>query len=307
MFYEKGLFEVGDGCFAYLQPDGGWGWSNAGLLVGDGQSLLVDTLFDLRLTAEMLDAMAPHAAVAPISHLVNTHANGDHCYGNQLVTGAEIIASTAAAEEMHEVPASLLAGLNEAEGEVGELFRSFFGEFDFTGIELTPPTRTFDGRLDLEVGGRPIELIEVGPAHTKGDVLVHSPDDRAVFTGDILFIGGTPIVWAGPLSNWVKACDLILGMDVETVVPGHGPVTDKAGVAQVRDYLRFVEVEAAARFAAGMSDWDAACDIALGEFGDWGERGRIAVNVATVYRSLDPTYRSPDVVEMFRRIAALER
>jgi cyclase len=307
VFYEKGLLEVGDGCFAYLQPDGGWGWSNAGLLVGEGQSLLVDTLFDLRLTAEMLEAMAPHAAVAPISHLVNTHANGDHCYGNQLVTGAEIIASTAAAEEMHDVPASLLAGLNEAEGEVGELFRSFFGAFDFTGIELTPPTRTFDGRLDLEVGGRPIELIEVGPAHTRGDVLVHSPDDRAVFTGDILFIGGTPIVWAGPLSNWVKACDLILGMDVETVVPGHGPVTDKAGVAQVRDYLSFVEVEAAARFAAGMSDWDAACDIALGEFGEWGERGRIAVNVATVYRSLDPTYRSPDVIEMFRRIAALER
>ena len=104
MFYEKGLLEVGDGCFAYLQPDGGWGWSNAGLLVGDGQSLLVDTLFDLRLTAEMLEAMAPHAAVAPISHLVNTHANGDHCYGNQLVTGAEIIASTAAAEEMERRP-----------------------------------------------------------------------------------------------------------------------------------------------------------------------------------------------------------
>jgi glyoxylase-like metal-dependent hydrolase (beta-lactamase superfamily II) len=307
VFYEKGLHELGDGCFAYLQPDGGWGWSNAGLLVGDGQSLLIDTLFDLRLTAEMLEAMAPHAAVAPISHLVNTHANGDHCYGNQLVTGAEIIASTAAAEEMADVPATLLAALSDAEGEVGELFRSFFGDFDFTGIEPTPPTRTFDGRLDLEVGGRPIELIEVGPAHTKGDVLVHSPDDRAIFTGDILFIGGTPIVWAGPLSNWVKACDLILGMDVETVVPGHGPVTDKAGVAQVRDYLSFVEAEAAARFAAGMSDWDAACDIALGEFGEWGERGRIAVNVATVYRSLDPNYRSPDVIEMFRRIAALER
>jgi glyoxylase-like metal-dependent hydrolase (beta-lactamase superfamily II) len=306
VFYEKGLQELGDGCFAYLQPDGGWGWSNAGLLVGEGQSLLVDTLFDLRLTAEMLEAMAPHVGAAPISHLVNTHANGDHCYGNQLVEGAEIIASTAAAVEMDEVPATLLAGLNEAEGEIGELFRSFFGPFDFTGIVPTPPTRTFDGRLDLEVGGRAVELIEVGPAHTKGDVLVHAPEDRTVFTGDILFIGGTPIVWAGPLSNWVKACDLILGMDVESVVPGHGPVTDKAGVAQVRDYLTFVEAEATARHAAGMSDWEAACDIALGEFGEWGERGRLAVNVATVYRSLDPAYRSPDVIEMFRRIAALD-
>ncbi len=305
--YIKGLHELSEGCFAYLQPDGGWGWSNAGLLVGDGQSLLVDTLFDLHLTAEMLEAMAPHTVAAPVSHLVNTHANGDHCYGNQLVGGAEIIASTAAAEEMADVPPAMLAALNQAEGEVGELFRSFFGAFDFDGIELTPPTRTFDGRLDLEVGGRPVELIEVGPAHTKGDVLVHAPEDRAVFTGDILFIGGTPIVWAGPLSNWIDACDLILGMDVEAVVPGHGPVTDKAGVAQVRDYLTFVLAEATARHDAGMTDLEAARDIALGPFGDWGERGRIAVNVATVYRSLDPAYRSPDVVEMFRRMNELER
>ena len=55
--YTKGLHEVGDGVFAYLQPDGGWGWSNAGLVVDGESSLLVDTLFDLKLTAEMLDAM----------------------------------------------------------------------------------------------------------------------------------------------------------------------------------------------------------------------------------------------------------
>jgi cyclase len=307
MSYAKGLQELGDGCFAYLQPDGGWGWSNAGLLVGDGQSLLVDTLFDLHLTAEMLEAMAPPTAAAPLSHVVNTHANGDHCYGNQLVAGAEIIASTAAAEEMGDVPPSLLAGLRNAEGEVGDLFRQFFGPFDFDGIELTPPTRTFDGRLDLEVGGRNVELIEVGPAHTKGDTLVFAPADRAVFTGDILFIGGTPIVWAGPLSNWVAACDLILGLDVDAVVPGHGPVTDKAGVSQVRDYLVFVAEEATARYAAGMDDLAAARDIALGPFGDWGERGRIAANVAAVYRELDPTYRAPGVVDLFRRMADLER
>ncbi len=57
--YTTGLHELGDGCHAYLQPDGGWGWSNAGLVVGDGESTLVDTLFDLHLTAEMLSAMEP--------------------------------------------------------------------------------------------------------------------------------------------------------------------------------------------------------------------------------------------------------
>ena len=308
--YEPGLHEVADGCHAYLQPGGGWGWSNAGLVVGDGGSLLVDTLFDLDLTARMLEAMAPAVVTAPIGTVVNTHANGDHCYGNQLLGDREIVASSAAAEEMEEVPPALLADLVAAEGEVGDLFRSFFGEFRFEGIELTLPTRTFDGRLDLDVGGRAVELIEVGPAHTRGDVLAHVPDARTIFTGDILFIGGTPIVWAGPLANWVAACDLILGLDVEQVVPGHGPVTDKAGVVEVRDYLTFIDREATARFEAGLDAWEAARDIALeiggGAFADLGERGRVSVNVETVYRTLDPSRPPANVVELFRRMAVLD-
>ena len=85
--YTKGLHDLGNGCYAYLQPDGSWGWSNAGLVVDSGESLLVDTLFDLKLTAEMLEAMrrAEPKAAARIGTLVNTHSNGDHTFGNQLV------------------------------------------------------------------------------------------------------------------------------------------------------------------------------------------------------------------------------
>ena len=311
MPYSRGLHELGDGCFAYLQPDGSWGWSNAGLVVGDGASLLVDTLFDLHLTHEMLTSMASHTSVAPIGTLLNTHANGDHCYGNELVAGAEIIASEATAHEMTEVPPAMLHALNTAPGETGELFRHFFGAFDFAGIHVTPPTRTFHGRLDIEVGGRAIEMIEVGPAHTRGDTIAYVPDARTVYTGDILFINGTPIVWAGPLSNWVAACDLMLGMDIDTVVPGHGPLTDKAGIAGVRDYLAFVDDAATERHAAGVDAWDAARDIAVligarEDFRGWGEFGRITVNVDTAYRSLDPGYVAPNVVEQFRRMAELE-
>ncbi|MDH3707864.1 MAG: MBL fold metallo-hydrolase, partial [Acidimicrobiia bacterium] len=102
--YQTGLVEVADGVHAWLQAGGGWGWSNAGVAVGEGESLLVDTLFDLRLTQTMLDAMAGLTAPAPIRTLVNTHANGDHCYGNELVTDAEIIASEAARAEMEALP-----------------------------------------------------------------------------------------------------------------------------------------------------------------------------------------------------------
>lgn len=314
--YTFGLHELGDRCHAYLQPDGGWGWSNAGLIVGDGQSLLVDTLFDLDLTATMLDAMASITRDAPLDTVVNTHANGDHCYGNAELTRrhpvVDIVASTATAHEMSEVPPSMLAALNQAPGEVGDLFRSFFGDFDFDGIELVPPTTTFDGRLDLDVGGRRVELIEVGPAHTAGDTIVHVPDARTVYSGDILFIGGTPIVWAGPLSNWVAACDLMIDLGVGTVVPGHGPVTDTAGIRSVREYLSFVDEQATARHDAGMDAFEAAREIGreLGlddRFEGWGEFGRIAVNVETVYRTLDPDHTTPDVVEQFRRMAELER
>ena len=137
------------------------------------------------------------------------------------------------------------------------------------------------------------------------------PDARTIYTGDILFIGGTPIVWAGPLSNWMAACDLMLGMDVDVVVPGHGPITDKAGVASVRDYLSFVDQAAGQRHAAGIDAWEATREIAAEirarpDFGSLGEFGRIAVNVDTVYRHLDPGYTSMNVVEQFKRMAELE-
>ena len=311
--YSLGLHEIGNDCFAYLQPDGGWGYSNAGLVIGNGQSLLVDTLFDLKLTASMLDSMKAVTANAPIGTVVNTHANGDHCYGNQLVKDANIVASAATAHEMSEVPPAMLAALNKAPGEVGDLFRSFFGDFEFEGIDLTLPTQTFSGRLTVNVGEREIELIEVGPAHTAGDTIAFVPSARTVYTGDILFIGGAPIVWAGPLENWIAACDLINSLDVDVVVPGHGPLTDKSGVSRVREYLSFVLTEASARQEQGMDAFEAAREICADILGDpnksfatWKEFGRISVNVDTVYRSKDANHKSPDVVEQFRRMAELE-
>ena len=108
------LAQVGDGFYAYLQPDGGWGWSNAGLVADGDSTLLVDTLFDLRLTGEMLRAMrAAVPAAARIDTLVNTHANGDHCYGNQLLADARIVASERTATEMGELPPSAMAALVE--------------------------------------------------------------------------------------------------------------------------------------------------------------------------------------------------
>ena len=255
--YTKGLHDIGKGIYAYLQPDGSWGWSNAGLIVDGDQSLLVDTLFDLRLTEAMLSEMRRATAAAEsINTLINTHANGDHCWGNQLVEGAEVITSRSSAEEMAEVPAAMLAQAMQMApnmGTLGAYILRIFGDFDFAGIAPVAPTRTFEGELTLQVGDKEVQLIEVGPAHTRGDLLVHLPRERVVFTGDILFINGHPIVWAGPVRNWINACDRIMEMDVDVIVPGHGPITDKQGVAQVKGYLAYISAEARRHFDAGLS------------------------------------------------------
>jgi glyoxylase-like metal-dependent hydrolase (beta-lactamase superfamily II) len=299
--YERGLHEVADGVFAWLQPDGGWGWSNAGLVRGEGGSLLVDTLFDLDLTRSMLDAMAPITAADPIETLVNTHANGDHCYGNQLVTGAEVVASAASAAEMADLPPSTLSMMTSLDlGDAANRYvKDAFGPFRFDDYEPPHPDRTFTGTLDLEVAGEPVELVEVGPAHTAGDVLVHLPRRSAVFTGDILFIGGTPLIWDGPVQNWLDACDRILGFGADIIVPGHGPLTDTTGVQATADYLRFVHAEASARHAAGLSVAEAAWDIDLGPYADWGESERIAQNVDAVYGEIDPDHESAGVLSNF--------
>jgi glyoxylase-like metal-dependent hydrolase (beta-lactamase superfamily II) len=307
--YTKGLHDLGNGCFAYLQPDGSWGWSNAGLIVDRDQTLLVDTLFDLKLTCEMLDAMrAAVPAAQSIGRLVNTHSNGDHTFGNQLVAGAEIIASRACVEEMKERPAEELAALERNWRQLGAggafLHEVMGSKFKWDDVVNTLPTRTFDGELKLAVGDKQVTLTVVGPAHTRGDLLVHVPQERTVFTGDILFVQGHPVLWAGPIDNWVAACDRILGWDVETVVPGHGPITDKTGVQAMKDYLLYIKAEARKRFDAGMPVAAAARDIRLDRFAGWGDAERIVVNVASLYREFGAP-QSLDVLELFGEMGRL--
>jgi glyoxylase-like metal-dependent hydrolase (beta-lactamase superfamily II) len=215
--YTRGLHELGDGLYAYLQPDGGWGWSNAGLIAADGTSLIVDTLFDLRLTRDMLEAMRPVTERSPIGQAMNTHGNGDHWFGNQLLPdNIPIVASAPALEEMRATGPQLVHVLfNQL--DLGPEFEAFaertMRRFDFASVEARLPTESFAGSHELRVGDRAVQLVELGPAHTAGDSIAYVPDAATVFTGDLLFIEGTPMIWAGPVSNWLAACDRILELD----------------------------------------------------------------------------------------------
>lgn len=307
--FTKGLHDLGNGIYAWLQPDGSWGLNNAGIIVSQGEALLVDTLYDLELTQEMLDAMqAADPAAGNIKYLVNTHSNGDHTYGNQLVKGAEIISSEACAEEFDEIPPKMMADILAAASQLGEMgayFKKYFSRFNYEGIELTPPTRTFSGNMTIKVGSKDVELIEVGPCHTKGDVIVYVPEDRIVFAGDLLFIEGTPIMWAGPVSNWIKACDRILALDVEAIIPGHGPIVDKSGVEAMKGYFNYLYDEGKKHHESGITAAEAAEKMMSGPYSSWGDPERVAINVDTLYRELNNDDSPGAPVELFGLMAKL--
>ena len=290
--YTLGLHEVADRVWAWTLPDGGYGWSNAGLIAGDGASLLVDTLFDLALTREMLAAMKGITDDAPIADALITHSNGDHTHGNQLLgASVRIIAAKGTADEIaHGMPPEMLAMTQTANlGPVATPYaRDRFGHFDFSGIKVRNADQTFDRELTVEVGGRRVELLNLGPAHTAADSVLHVPDAGVLFGGDLLFIGCTPIVWAGPIANWVAACDAMITLDAPIVVPGHGPVTDPDGIRGVRGYLVHVAEQAEAAYRKGLSWTEAADTIDLGEYATWLDAERVVVNVYQRYRELDP-------------------
>lgn len=308
--FRKGICDLGNNIYCYLQPDGGWGWSNAGLIVDGDESLIVDTLFDEDLTLEMLKSMktVEPKAIKNVIALVNSHSNGDHCNGNNCVKTKEIISSKATLDEMsHESPEMMATLIKEAPnmGLLGKYFLDCFGDFNFEGVTKKLPNSTFSGEIKKNVGNKIVELIEVGPAHTNGDVLVYVPSDKVVFTGDILFIEGHPILWAGPVNNWINACERIISMKVDFVVPGHGPVTDKRGVRAVRDYLIYIDAESRKRFESGMNALEAARDISLESFSSWGDEERIAVNVNSLYREYKGQEKREEITLLFQQMAEL--
>ncbi len=301
--FKKGVVKLGERVWAYIQPDGAWGLSNAGLMVDQGKSLLIDTLYDVKLTKEMLVAMrkvAPEAET--INYLINTHDNGDHWFGNEAAKAGEIIATKSCAEAMAgftpETMAEIMKGASEL-GDVGAFFLNCFGKFSYDNITAALPTRTFEGRLELEVGSKKIELIEVGPCHTAGDLIVHIPHAETVFVADIMFVGGHQIMWAGPVANFSKTIDLILDLGPRYIVPGHGPVTDRQGALEIKMYWEYYAHEAKIRYDRGMESFAAAKDIPLGPYAEYGDPEKIVLNINVLYKEFSGDSSPVNPTEQF--------
>ncbi|HEV7774382.1 MAG TPA: MBL fold metallo-hydrolase [Conexibacter sp.] len=301
--FPGGLREVAPRTWAWLQPNGGLGESNAGLVVGNGASLLVDTLWDERLTRRMLDAMTPVLADAPLRQAFITHPDGDHWWGNAaLPPDVEIVALPACDRAMRgEAPPRVLNGMTAAAsvlsrvpGRVGAVARRGHAQvapFQWRGVRLRHADRTIEDGAALDVGGRRAHVIDVGPTHTAADAIVHVPDVGVVFAADILFIGVMPIMWHGPVETWLAALDTLLSLDAGVYVPGHGPPCGRAEIEELAAYWRWLSDGVREQRAAGRSASEAAQLLVRSDehrrWAAWEGPERIVVSVATMYRNLD--------------------
>jgi cyclase len=302
------LVELGENVYACLQEDRGLGTSNSGLIESGG-GVVIDTFWDLPHTRELIESYE-RVWRRPARRVVNTHHNGDHCWGNQLFPQAEIIGHRLCAasfgRERPEMMQALRNATDSSEPAMAAMAQAL-SAFDFTGIELTPPRTLFDERLELDLDGLRAELIYVGPAHTLGDTIIHVPERRVVFAGDILFRLCTPIGWEGTTDHWIHALETIEALAPEVVVPGHGPLCGVEGPREMRAYLEYVRSEARRSFEAGLPVLEAAKRIDLGPYAGWTEPERLIFNVERAYRELrGEPYDAPiDAFAMFRGMQEL--
>ncbi len=257
------LREVSEDVFAYVQLDGSWGLNNTGFFVGDDGVVVIDTCFTERRSRAFLDAVRG-VTDRPLRTLINTHHHGDHTHGNWLLPEATIVAHERCREEV-------IAGGHAAFG--------LFPGVDWGEVPVTPPFLTFEERLKVHVDDLAIELTFMGPAHTTNDVVAWVPERRLLFSGDLVFNGGTPFVVMGSVAGSIAAVERLQVLGAETIVPGHGDVCGPAVLQDQLDYLRFVQDVARDAVASDTPALEAARATDLGRFGAWHDTERIVGNL----------------------------
>lgn len=304
--------QLGPTSYACEQRRKGLGWSNSGLIAAGG-GLIVDTLFDLALTSELAALYAEVHPSAP-ERIVNTHHNGDHCWGNSMFPNAEIIGHIGCAARFADFTPAAAEAIRTMPDPPPRLRRlqDELRDFDFAGIDLRPPTTVIDGDVGLDLDGVEVRIRYVGPAHTEGDLIVHVPQEGVVYTGDVLFAQCAPIGWEGSTQRWIDALRLIETLEPHSVVPGHGPITDVDGVRAMRHFFEDVRRHAEACWRDGVSVLECCSTIDLGPYATWDEPWRLAANVHRVYRecagmpwngAIDSTAVMDDVDEFRRRLS----
>jgi cyclase len=238
-FAQGGLKKIADGVFAYADvkngsPKNSYG-ANAGIIIDKDGIVVVDTLISAKEARRFIKDIRAISA-KPVKLVIDTHYHLDHVFGNSEFArlGAMIVAHTAD---------------NVTLRSRGEYVLKNAGNFglskdDMQGTELAYPALAFNDRMEIHLGSKKINLIFTGSSHSEGSILVYLPDSKVLFTGDILFADRHPYMGDADVDGWIKTLDFIMGMDVATIIPGHGPISSKKDIADMKNYLTIFDKRA---------------------------------------------------------------
>ncbi|GAB2943218.1 MBL fold metallo-hydrolase [Nonomuraea fastidiosa] len=289
---EPETYEVADGVYAYVQPDGGWCLNNAGLIVGETGTLLVDTAATEARARRLKDSVS-RIAGGPPRVVVNTHHHSDHTFGNFVFAQDSLVLAHERCREEMAASGFGLCGL--------------FPGVEWGDLALALPEATYQDRLTLHLGGLRAELIHPPvPAHTTNDTVVWVPERRVLFTGDVVMSGVTPFCLMGSIDGSLRALEWLRTLDAAVIVAGHGQVAGPEVLDEAEAYLRWVREVAAEGVRAGLPPLSAAKESGYGRFGALRDPERLTANLHRAYAEhLGAAPGAPlDVLEIFEEMVA---
>jgi glyoxylase-like metal-dependent hydrolase (beta-lactamase superfamily II) len=205
---------------------------NVGVLRTERGAVVVDSM-TFALQGRRIRELAERIGGGPTQAVINTHYHSDHTHGNPgFAAGTRVVATR----------------------RTRDYLMFFDRDYWSGGRAANVPGELFDDRHDLRIGGKTIRLHFVGRGHTGGDLVVQFVEDRVIHTGDLFFHRRYPNVdleAGGSIQEWIATIDRILALDFDRIIPGHGPVTDHAGLRAYQQFLADLWSQASAAVAAG--------------------------------------------------------
>jgi glyoxylase-like metal-dependent hydrolase (beta-lactamase superfamily II) len=239
VFAAEKLTQIAENVYAYVDTknsskDNSFG-ANAGVIIGKDGIVVVDTLISAKEAKRFIRDIRA-VSRKPIKYVINTHYHLDHVFGNSEFAklGAVIIAHENNKKAMEKSAEQTLKNITEY-GLTLE---------DMKGTRLAYPVVTYSDKMEIELGNQKMELIHAPYSHTDGDTLVYLPDKKVLFTGDVLFTGYHPFLAEGNIEQWAKELDDIQSMDVEKIIPGHGPISGKKDLEDMKEYILMFDQKA---------------------------------------------------------------
>ncbi|MGR3542389.1 MAG: MBL fold metallo-hydrolase [Hasllibacter sp.] len=201
--------EIGEGLYAFTAE----GDPNSGVIVGDDAVMVVEAQATPRLARKVIDCVRS-VTDKPITHLALTHYHAVRVLGASAYGAPQVLMSEPARAMVVE------RGQQDWESEFARFPRLFQGHEEIPG--LTWPTTTFQGRMSVYLGRRRVDLMQLGRAHTAGDMVVYVPDQNVMFTGDIVEDRSACYCGDGHFHDWPRTIEAIRAWQVDAIAPGRG-------------------------------------------------------------------------------------